>query len=74
MWILRTDCPTRGLTVTPRQRIVNAREVQRLESDVALAQAATQFRAEHLDFCIDSCVACGMCAKPPALSVSTQAS
>ncbi|MCC2100306.1 MAG: FAD-binding oxidoreductase, partial [Hyphomicrobiales bacterium] len=64
-------CPTRGLTVTPRQRIVSAREVQRLESDVALAQAATQFRAEHLDFCIDSCVACGMCETACPVGINT---
>ena len=45
-------CPTRGLTVTPRQRIVGAREVARLEGARDHAELP-RFRAEFLDFGIE---------------------
>jgi D-lactate dehydrogenase len=53
-------CPTRGLTVTPRQRIVGARELERLVQ-TGEAREREAFRRAFLDFSIDTCAACGLC-------------
>ena len=54
-------CPTRGLTVTPRQRIVGARELERLVQAAEATSERDDFRRAFLDFSIDSCAACGLC-------------
>ena len=65
-------CPTRGLTVTPRQRIVGAREVARLEAARG-QEGLSRFRAEFLEFEIDSCAACGMCETACPVGINTGA-
>ena len=64
-------CPTRGLTVTPRQRIVGAREVARLEA--AGDRRLSRFRAEFVEFGIDSCAACGLCETACPVGINTGA-
>jgi D-lactate dehydrogenase len=64
-------CPTRGLTVTPRQRIVGAREMARLQATNAAKDEIAAFRRSFLDFSIDSCAACGMCETACPVGINT---
>ncbi|MFO1324626.1 MAG: FAD-binding and (Fe-S)-binding domain-containing protein [Burkholderiales bacterium] len=52
-------CPSRGLTLSPRQRIVGWREIARLADDAARTAA---MRDEYDYLGIDTCAACGLCA------------
>ena len=63
-------CPTRGLTVTPRQRIVGARELARL-SQSAPRRERDDFRRDFLDFSIDTCAACGLCEMACPVGINT---
>jgi D-lactate dehydrogenase len=60
-------CPTRGLTVTPRQRIVGAREAAR----VAGTNRAARLERAFLDFSIASCAACGLCETVCPVGINT---
>ncbi len=64
-------CPTRGLTVTPRQRIVGARETQLLAESGEPASAQAEFRSAYLDFSIASCAACGLCETACPVGINT---
>jgi len=60
-------CPSRGLTLSPRQRIAGWREIERLAREAtqpAVAPAADAAQMRHLYdyFGIDTCAACGLCA------------
>lgn len=66
-------CPTRGLTVTPRQRIVGARETARLAETDAPARDQKAFRAAFLDVSIASCTACGLCEGACPVGINTGA-
>ncbi len=66
-------CPTRGLTVTPRQRIVGAREVARLAQAKAPASEQNAFRAAYLDTSVASCTACGLCEGACPVGINTGA-
>ncbi len=63
-------CPSQGLTLTPRQRIVGWREISRLGSTGDSAQ-----RAEMLDLYayegLDTCAACGLCATACPVGIET---
>jgi D-lactate dehydrogenase len=64
-------CPTRGLTVTPRQRIVGAREMARLQATNAAKGEIAAFRRSFLNFSVDSCAACGMCETACPVAINT---
>jgi len=64
-------CPTRGLTVTPRQRIVGAREVARLHAGRPADGEAARFERAFLSFSVDSCAACGLCETACPVGINT---
>ena len=66
-------CPTRGLTVTPRQRIVGARELARLVQAGEAKRERDDFQRAFLDFSIDSCAACGLCELACPVGINTGA-
>jgi D-lactate dehydrogenase len=63
-------CPSAGLTLSPRQRIVGWREVARLEADDRTAEA-NEVRALYDYMGIDTCAACGLCATACPVSIET---
>ncbi len=64
-------CPTRGLTVTPRQRIVGARELARLAATGPGTRETASFERDFLSFSIDSCAACGLCETACPVGINT---
>ena len=66
-------CPTRGLTVTPRQRIVGARELARLAQPEESQSDRDEFRLAFLDLSIDTCAACGLCEAACPVGINTGA-
>jgi D-lactate dehydrogenase len=64
-------CPTQGLTVTPRQRIVGAREAARQGESKAPSRERNIFERDFLNFSIDSCAACGMCETACPVGINT---
>lgn len=65
------SCPSRDITLTPRQRIVVRRELQRLKDD----QAPTpEYAALDRDFpymALDTCAVDGLCATDCPVSINT---
>ena len=64
-------CPSRGLTLTPRQRIVGWREIARLEHADADPAAASALRRLYDYQGIDTCAACGLCATACPVGIET---
>jgi len=62
-------CPSRGLTLSPRQRIVGWREIARVER--ASGAPATELRALFGHAGIDTCAACGLCATACPVGIET---
>lgn len=63
-------CPSRDLTLTPRQRIVVRRELERLRESGAMQQYDALNR--DFDFMgVDTCAADGMCATACPVSIDT---
>ncbi|AFT70849.1 D-lactate dehydrogenase, putative [Alloalcanivorax dieselolei B5] len=61
-------CPSRGLTLTPRQRIVVWRDIQAKRRDGA---GATALWNDYLYRGIDSCAATGLCAQRCPVGINT---
>lgn len=57
-----SNCPTKALNVTPRQRIATLREIARLDSVGDSAGAKTLRQDTHYDV-VDTCAACLMCTE-----------
>ena len=63
-------CPSQGMTLTPRQRIVGIREISRLAA--AGAEAEKVSLAALYDYQgIDTCAACGLCATACPVGIET---
>lgn len=63
-------CPSRHLTLTPRQRIVGWREISRREDR---GEDATALRDLYVYQGMDTCAACGLCATACPVDIETGA-
>ena len=63
-------CPSRNLTLTPRQRIALLRETKRLENEGNFTLAA-ELKKGYEYFGVDTCAACSMCKGLCPLSIDT---
>ncbi|WP_425642264.1 FAD-binding and (Fe-S)-binding domain-containing protein [Marinomonas gallaica] len=64
-------CPSRDLTLTPRQRIVLWREIQRLERSGESPQRLAELREEYSYQGVDTCAACGLCSMQCPVGINT---
>ena len=64
-------CPSRELTVTPRQRIVLRREMTRLEQEGGSAPLLAALEAEFPYAVVDTCAVDGLCATACPVSIDT---
>jgi D-lactate dehydrogenase len=60
-------CPSAGLTLSPRQRIVGWREIARLGDDPAAADLRRVYDYQG----VDTCAACGLCATACPMGIET---
>lgn len=63
-----SKCPSRRLTLTPRQRIVVQREISRLE---ALGESAASLKKDYVYDGIETCAVDGLCASACPVSIDT---
>jgi D-lactate dehydrogenase len=64
-------CPSHGLTLSPRQRIIGWREIARLERDGQDPERVTALRELYDYHGIDTCAACGLCATACPVGIET---
>lgn len=64
-------CPSRDLTLTPRQRIAVWREIQRLERSGDDAQRLHQLRRDYDYQGDETCAACGLCSTSCPVGINT---
>jgi len=64
-------CPSRGLTLSPRQRIVGWREIARLDAGGDEPERATALKALYDYQGIETCAACGLCATACPVGIET---
>jgi D-lactate dehydrogenase len=64
-------CPSRDLTLTPRQRIVVRREMQRLNDSGTSSAAQEALRADFQYMALDTCAVDGLCATTCPVNIDT---
>jgi D-lactate dehydrogenase len=64
-------CPSRELTLTPRQRIVLRREIARLEASGEAPEILRELRGEYRYLAMDTCAADGLCATACPVAIDT---
>jgi D-lactate dehydrogenase len=64
-------CPSRDLTLTPRQRIVVRREMQRLKDDGADQNSYDALSRDFPYMALDTCAVDGLCATACPVSIDT---
>ncbi len=64
-------CPSRGLTLSPRQRIVGWREITRREALGADTRETAALHRLYDYHGIDTCAACGLCATACPVGIET---
>ncbi|OWY40363.1 4Fe-4S ferredoxin [Xenophilus sp. AP218F] len=64
-------CPSHGLTLSPRQRIVAWRRIRQLERDESEAEELALLRGGFRYRAIDTCAATGMCATRCPVGINT---
>lgn len=65
------SCPSRDITLTPRQRIVVRREMQRLKDAPAQAEAYAALDRDFPYMALDTCAVDGLCATDCPVSIDT---
>jgi D-lactate dehydrogenase len=65
------SCPSRDITLTPRQRIVVRREMQRLQDSDAPAFDRTALDRDFPYMALDTCATDGLCATDCPVSIDT---
>ncbi len=64
-------CPSRDLTLSPRQRIVLWREIARLEASGEDSERLAELRKEYQYQGTDTCAACGLCSTTCPVEINT---
>jgi len=64
-------CPSRGLTLSPRQRIVGWREIARLDNSGQEPQRSSELKRLYDYQGIETCAACGLCATACPVGIET---
>lgn len=64
-------CPSKALTLTPRQRIAVWREIQRLTATGSDSERLAILKKEYNYQAIDTCAACGLCSTQCPVGINT---